>query len=324
MRSAIILFAASAILGTVTAAQAEDKCGQLTLFDTVHLTRTAGSDLVPVVINGVTKNFILDTGGYFTQVSRPVVEELKLPVMQGNIQMYDLAGNISRDQASVKTFLVGHMRGANLQIPVSPIPAPIDGLLAVDHFITLDMDVDFGTDTLNFFTPDHCPGAIQYWPGPPPSMMPITMDGFHMIVPVMLDGHRERAVIDTGASSTLIQQDEEERVFGLTLGDADTPQSSNLNGDATLKTYSHRFKTLSFGDVSVTNPLVRIIPNAAGRNADKEQLVGDRTKSEKDLLSKQDMIVGMDVLRKLHLYIAFGEREMYVSPASEPAAKANP
>ena len=36
------------------------------------------------------------------------------------------------------------------------------------------------------------------------------------------------------------------------------------------------------------------------------------------------MIIGMDVLRKLHMYIAFGERKLYVSPASAPAAKAGP
>jgi Aspartyl protease len=324
VRSVILLFAVSASLGAATAARAADKCGQLSLFDTVHLTRTGGSDLIPVSINGVTKNFIFDTGGYYTQISRPVVTELKLPVMQGRIQMFDVAGNISRDEASVKTFQIGHMRGTDQQFPVLPTPLPIDGVLALDHFISLDMDVDFGTDTLNFFTRDHCAGAIQYWSGPPPAVMGITMDGFHMIVPVMLDGHPERALIDTGAGYTLIEQDEEERVFGLTLGDADTPVKGVLNGDATLKTYSHRFKTLSFGDVTVSNPLVAIVPNAVGRNADKAQLVGDRTKSEKDLLQKQDMIIGMDVLRKLHLYIAFGERNMYVAPATVAAVKAGP
>ena len=238
--------------------------------------------------------------------------------------MFDVAGNISRDEASVKVFQVGHMRGTDLRFPISPIPLPIDGFLALDHLTSLDVDVDFGTDTLNLFTQDHCAGAIQYWPGPPASVMPITMDGFHMIVPVMLDGHLERAVIDTGAGTTSIQADEEERVFGLTMGDADTPEKGVLNGDASLKTYAHKFKTLSFGDVTVTNPLVRIIPNAVGRHADKAQLAGDRAKSEKDLIRKQDMLIGMDVLRKLHLYIAFGERKMYVSPATIPTAATTP
>src|SRR6185437_13934461 len=29
-----------------------------------------------------------------------------------------------------------------------------------------------------------------------------------------------------------------------------------------------------------------------------------------------DMIIGMDVLQKLHIYIAFGENKMYISPAA--------
>jgi predicted aspartyl protease len=314
------------LMGLCGVARADDKCGKLTLFDTVHLTRSEGQDLIPVSINGEPKNFILDTGAYFTQVARPVVEELKLPMLQGNFEMFDLAGNISRDVASVKEFQVAHMRGHDLQFPVSPIPAKIEGLLALDHFTTMDMDVDFGTDTLSLFTQDHCEGAIQYWPGPPPGVLPFTLNGYHVVVPVMLDGHEERALIDTGAGTTIINQAEEDRVFGLHLGDTDTPERGVLNGDATLKTYTHRFKTLSFGDVAVTNPMVRIIPNAVGRNAEKAQLVGDRAKSEKDLIQKQDMIIGMDVLRKLHLYIAFGERKIYVAPASAPApaAKAGP
>ena len=32
-----------------------------------------------------------------------------------------------------------------------------------------------------------------------------------------------------------------------------------------------------------------------------------------------ELIIGMNVLRKLHVYMAFGERRLYVSPASAGA-----
>jgi hypothetical protein len=35
-----------------------------------------------------------------------------------------------------------------------------------------------------------------------------------------------------------------------------------------------------------------------------------------------DMLIGMDVLRKLHLYIAFGEAKLYVTDAAAQPAPA--
>jgi hypothetical protein len=78
------------------------------------------------------------------------------------------------------------------------------------------------------------------------------------------------------------------------------------------------------GDVTVINPKLALIPNAFGRNMDRAQLVGDRTKSEKDLLNIQEMIIGMDVLRQMHIYLALGEHKMYVTSAAPAAPAAAP
>lgn len=143
-------------------------------------------------------------------------------------------------------------------------------------------------------------------------------------MPITIDGRQERAVVDTGAPHTTMTIETAQRLFDLTMGGDDTPQQSTLSGDCTLKTYTHRFKSLSFGDIAVNNPQIVIIPDVMGRSADPAQLVGDRTKSEKDLLEKPDMLIGMDVLRKLHVYFAFGESKMYITDTTPPAAGASP
>jgi predicted aspartyl protease len=317
------LLAPMAFLQTGVAFAADCK---LQMFDTTPmLQRPDGRYLIPVTINGNRENFLFDTGGSRTQISRPLAEELKLYIHQGRIELFDATGNISRDIASVKEMTIAHMRGTDLDLPISN-PSGVDGVVALDHMATLDVDMDFGANKLNFFSPDHCTGQVVYWTSPA-SVAVVPMDilsDYHLRIPVTLDGHTEQAIIDTGAGGTLIQEDEEQRVFNLNLGEADTPQSGFLNGDQSLKIYRHRFKSLSFGDVTVNNPVVFIAPNAMGRNADKSQLVGDRTKSEKDLLNVPDMIIGMDVLRQLHIYIAFKERKMYISQASMPQAAAQP
>jgi tetratricopeptide (TPR) repeat protein len=102
------------------------------------------------------------------------------------------------------------------------------------------------------------------------------------------------------------------------MSDTDTPEAGALNGDQSLKTYGHTFKTLSFGAIEVNNPHITILPNAIGRNLSKAQLTGDRTKSEKDLFDVPDMVIGMNVLRKLHIYLATKENKMYISQAAAP------
>jgi hypothetical protein len=311
--------ASISFFGTMHAnAQAQDKCSTLQIFDTVQMFRGPGEqEFIPITVNGAKENYIFDTGGYYTQVGRPVAEDLKLPIRRGSGQLYDATGHVSQDYVQVHEFMIGHMRGTDNYFPISPVP-DVDGLVALDHLASLDVDVDFGTNKLNLFSPDHCPGGVLYWTAPAVAVVPITMYGFHIIVPVTLDGQVEQALIDTGAPHSTLAIDEARRLFDLTIGATNAPENGNLNGDVMLRTYSHTFKNLSIGDIAVINPKLTLIPNAAGRNADTAQYVGDRTKSDRTQIKIEDMIIGMDVLSKLHVYIAFKEKKMYVSVASVP------
>jgi tetratricopeptide (TPR) repeat protein len=56
-----------------------------------------------------------------------------------------------------------------------------------------------------------------------------------------------------------------------------------------------------------------------GRNAGLTPLVANRAKTERDLVNEPELIIGMDVLRRLRLYLALREGKMYVSPSTGPA-----
>jgi predicted aspartyl protease len=297
---------------------ASDTCGPLKRLNQVQMTRNGFADVVPVTINGVPKNFLFDTGGYYTQISRPVANELELPIQQGKIQMSDTTGLVSHDQASVREFVVGNMHSADLDFPISPFSLPIDGIFALDHWTTFDLDVDFGTDMLNIFSQDHCPSGGQYWTAPTTAIIPITLEGFHIYVPVTLDGHEFRAAIDTGENYTSLTTDDAKRLFSLDLGGEETPEAGGVNGNTSLKVYTHIFNGLALGDIVVNNPKIAIVPNVASNNADLSPLVGEPAKRERGLFNRPDLIIGMDVLRQLHVYFAFGENKMYASMASAP------
>ena len=306
-----------------TAAWAQESCGQLQIVNTVQMKRVDGMDIIPVSINGAPKNFLFDTGGSLTMMTGQVAQELKLPTHESRFQMLDLTGNVSDKAVRIQNYIVGHMRGTDVEMQVAPMPnLGIDGIMGLDGWVVLDLDVDFGTDKLNMFSPNHCSGRIQYWSAPALAVVPITMDGLHITVPVTIDGKQETALIDTGASNSTLTIDEAKRAYNLTMGSDDAPEAGKLNGDASLKTYKHRFQTLAFGDITVKNPELELIPNAMGRNLSTHQLVGDRTKTDRDLVAAPDVLIGMDVLRKLHLYMAFKENKLYVTDASAPAQSA--
>ena len=315
-----VVMAIAALIALLSSnAHASDTCGPLKPLNQVQMNRNGFADMVPVTINGVPKDFLFDTGGYYTQVSRPVADELELPVQQGKIQMSDATGRISRDQASIREFVVGNMRSTDLDFPISPVSLPIDGIFALDHWTAFDLDVDFGSDMLNIFSQDHCPGGGQYWAAPAKAVIPITMEGFHIFVPVTLDGHELSAAIDTGENRTSMTADEAKQLFSLDLGSEDTPEAGGVNGNTSLKVYTHIFNGLALGDIAVNNPKVAIVPNIVSNNADLAPLVGDSAKTETKPLNRPDLIIGMDVLRQLHVYFAFGENKLYASMASAPA-----
>lgn len=315
----------AAILGTwlclIGAAHAAD-CGPLKMVNKVQMQREDGGrrDTIPVRINGTDLHFLFDTGGVTTMIGRETAQSLKLPIRQGDMEFYDLTGNISRDQASVAEFILGRLRGKDVTFPLSPMPHE-EGIFSLNFMLGYDVDVDFGNDVMNFFDKDHCDGGVLYWKASAVAVVPIVIRDGAITVPVTLDGQTFKAVIDTGASYSTLRMDIAQRNFKLEMGGPDTPQEGFLNGDESLKIYSHIFKSLSFGDIQVSHPHIGIIPDAVNRNGDRSQKTANRARRVRDDIVGPEMLIGMNVLRHLHIYMAFGERKMYISPASAPGSQ---
>jgi len=129
----------------------------------------------------------------------------------------------------------------------------------------------------------------------------------------VLDGRPLRAMIDTGAPETTLSMGEARRTFGL------TPEDGN-------KAFAHVFQKLAFEGLEVGNPHIVIIPDKVGsKDPNNDFVTGSRVHRVDDSDSSDPvMLVGMNILSKLHLYIAFGEQKIYITPASPPATSAAP
>ena len=288
-------------------AQAAESCAPPRLLDTIQMTRGAHGavDMAPVRVNGTAENFIFDTGGFYSQVSPATAAALHLPVHPSGRILYDVRGTASRNQAEADSFALGTSNHAHMMLQLSPnIGAfegePIDGLLALDMLGGADLDIDFGADILKLFAPDHCPGTGVTWGPPAMAAVPIARNSGYITVQVVLGGHAIEAILDTGASDTALTEDAARKIFGLVPGDTATPRYGELNGAPGLPTYIHYFPSLTFGQVDVGEPGVLVIPQGTRNRLDVSGLV-----------------IGMDVLRHLHVYMAMAEHKMYVTPASQ-------
>ena len=290
-------------------------CGTLKTISSVTLqpSETRLQELVPVKINGADKRLLLDTGGYTSQLTQETVDALKLPTGGSLGTMKYIGGSASAvGSASIAEFEMGSMRAKDISMLVSPVPGlekSADGILASDLFLAYDIDMDFGHDKLNFISTDHCPGKIVYWPTQVLAEVPLRIVGGHYLIDVTLDGRRMVALVDTGSSRTSLGLAGAQRQFGLTASSPDMLMAAKTNG--TVTTYMHKFGVLSFNGVEIHDPNLAVIDSDfldRSRAAAGAHVVGQ-------IVEPWDMILGMDMMRHLHVYIATKERKIYITPA---------
>jgi len=296
---------ASALAAQAQAADAS-ACKPLRLINSIKMTTNADRSrfYVPVQINGTPKNLLLDTGGGMTQISQDAAKELKLDETYTKLNSRDLYGNWSNKAFRVKTFDLGTQRGEDFRIQMAPTPSfPDDaiGVLSTDLFLQYDIDMDFGAERLNYFSQDHCDGRVVYWPQRPLAILPVNLKGGHLNVDVTLDGEVFQAILDTGAPITATGIVDVEDAFHLQRGSPEVPVIGE-SSDSKLKFYSHNFERLSFGDIAVLHPQIQLMPEAMARS------YGASSKLRM-------VIIGLNVLRQLHIFISYSEKKLYITPA---------
>jgi len=327
--SSILASLAIAVLLPNNVARAED-CGPLKQINAVDLVAGPGRALVPVSINGIPKLFLLDTGGDVTQINGDVANELKLTRQDSNMKLLDMYGHASNKVVRIDKFTLGRLQGENVYMAIQPNPdfgkgTRYVGIFGPDMMGRYDVDIDFGTYKMNYFSPDHCPGHVVYWPHAALGVAPMPFRNRHIRLPVKIDGKELTAEIDTGATNTTMMAGAAKRLFDIV---PETPGNVPLNARGMAAAFGRVFSTLDFEGVAVANPHIVIVPDLVGsKDPNNGYQTGSRAKKVDDEVDRADILIGMNILSKLHLYIAFDERKLYISEAStapKPSEPANP
>jgi hypothetical protein len=267
---------------------------------------------------------VLDTGGALTQLSRNTIEELSLPQYPSSAAVYDINGRVSRRFAMVKQLGFGDLHRADAALMVWPEPIrPYAGELAQDLLQPYDVDVDFGTGLLKMYAKGPKNGNGNQCPGPsgwtPTARAEMRNKGWHLHIPVMLDGHSYDAIFDTGSRHTIMRLPAARRDFGLEMDSPGMEPFRAINGDPFLDGSLRHFSKLSFGGITMEKPEVLIVPDRMNRNADRSPIADNPTHRHNEGLILPELSLGMDVLKHLHLYMSFGEQALYIAPLERAA-----
>ena len=198
---------------------------------------------------------------------------------------------------------------------------PYDGLLSTDLFVDADLDMDFGARRLTAFSTDHCAGRVVYWPADAIAVVPIAVKDNLITFPVTVNGHTVTAVMDTGAQYTVMNMKLANRLFGLTPDSPDMKPLTESSGEWTLTAYGHNFDDVDFEGVQVKNLRIYLMPDQMTshdrlRHRELADPLGLHLHREVDTnVAVPDLILGMDVLRHLHVYFATKEKRLYITDA---------
>jgi len=323
MRGIVGSLALLGVLSGMAVSASAAECGlkRYTSIDT--LATSNGSMLVPVKIGEAERLLLFDTGGAISGLTQPAARELGLNSLESNIELIGIGGAVSKRYTILPSFTMGAVEAKSVKFMILPgnMPMSRDNRLAgtIAPNPNTDVEIDFTGRKLSLFSTEHCDGKVVYWPATAVAVVPMRVAALgHILIPVKLDGKQMDALFDTGAGDTLLNLRVAESRFDFRPDAPGVEQpAERLAQNPGANAYRRRFDTLAFEGVTVTNPTLLIIPDAMSARMPDTRRTGSLTREPDRGLP--DLILGMSVLSKTHLYVAYKERKVYIT-AAEPAA----
>jgi hypothetical protein len=266
-----------------------------------------GTLLVPVIVNGIEGTFILDTGAARSVVTREATQHLRLARDEWvGTAMRGVGGVEKLPNANPKSMsfggipLVRRTLSRDTSLTVGSLPhtqaggRAIDGLLGRDFLSVFDLVLDMPARVVVLYEVFGCTGRFLPWPQPYTAIAAENPMESALVLPVVLDGVRLRALLDTGAGSTLVAAAGMARL-GLTVAalENDPRQDVSGLGPRTVVMHRHRFATLQVGPEVVDRPLFWAAPV--------------------QLSPIVDMLLGADWLAGKRVWISFATKQVFVA-----------
>jgi tetratricopeptide (TPR) repeat protein len=272
---------------------------ELAIIDNPLVVET-GSPVVSVEVGGRPRALLVDTGGVRSLLDPAVAADFQVRFTRF-VYRLGLDAQPLDKVARVPSVRIGPRRFPDANFVVSPIGwTGIDGTLGANWLETMDLEIDPTARKIVFYERDHCGSGSVRWSRGDPVAMHMRFRRFdQLIVPVHLDGKEIDALIDTGTVDTVLSLEAAKRLFGL---DTDSPgilpgYSRALRAGTAEPSWRYRFAKLTMGGGLVfDHPWVTLARMSGGG---------------------PDLILGMEQLRRLHLFLAPSDGILYAAMTDE-------
>jgi clan AA aspartic protease (TIGR02281 family) len=256
---------------------------------------TPGGQLViPATVSGKLVYLAMDSGAPFSFLSEDFVTAEGLrPRSDMYAGFQDLAGVGFSRVVKARSMEIGALkskRSISFAIARGFEDTGMDGTFGADFLGSYDVEIDMAQRKVGLYPHNPCKGRVVYW-SDQYAVVPFSGRRGETTIDVTLDGRPLNAVIDTGAPDTILSF-EAAKQFGITLSasGADNARSIYTPSGRNVPAYRRVFKRLDLGGVAFQNIPV-LVSKTLG----------------------SDMILGMRELRHMHLYIAYKEKNLYIT-----------
>jgi predicted aspartyl protease len=253
-----------------------------------------------VVLENHTALMVVDTGATGTTISLQAAQLLRLPLDTAPASMsLTVAGPLMRRSVILNHLGIGSLDFGRQSLPIVEAAAPqalagqiVAGLVGMDHLGQFDIEVNLSANAMALYPIGACAGGEPPWPRGSYEMLAIAPGNREILLPVMLDGRRLTAVLDTGAATELITRSAIERI-GMTTEQAEQGGRASRGVAAGNVAFSSR--TFNFSTFSVGGEVYRNVNFAIT-----------------DYTSNADMLLGDDWTRSHRLFISLAAHRMSV------------
>lgn len=292
------------LLAGALPAQADEPVPQRCMY--VHVAtvpvRYAGSNLGITMegrINGTPATLLVDTGAQAISLTPTGTERLGLPLRDIGRRVQGVGGDAQLYSTRVDDFSAGPAQaGGGYMRVIGDFGSPpsFDAIAGASFLLQTDLELSLATKELRFFRPSNCKGAfLAYW-DPAAIEIPFLRSWQPDRSPefiVQLNGKKLRAIIDSGADTTVVTLAAARRA-GLELDAPGVERTGHVSGigDERVARWSTRFETLQLGGEIIRNAHVGVI--------------------DANLLGI-DLLLGADFLRAHRVLFAMSQRKLYIS-----------
>jgi predicted aspartyl protease/lipoprotein NlpI len=270
----------------------------------------SGLPIIEGAINGKPIGVLLDTGAFASLITKNAASRLGLTLRGARAEsMIGIGGESDVSVAFIEELYIGGSVRNNYRVRVAaerPIRG-VDFILGDDFFQGWDLEFDYAKGVVRLFQPRNCKDApLAYWDRNAP-FVPME-DEQKVVLPVAVNGRAARALLDSGASSSVISMPFAAKL-GITTGSPGVVASSCSGGIGAglVNTWVAPFDSVAVGDEVIRNAkleMANLIPELVNISP--------------------EVILGTDFLRTHRVLVSRSQRRVYFTYAGGQVFPATP